>query len=107
MLMTATNQDPVPVTSVFGWIVMMIRIGGSSFSWNQPWSVFKNGFGSLCSSSSDFWLGLERMHQMTSAATYRLRVELQKQDGQWMSAEYATFVVGDETTTKYRLNVDR
>lgn len=56
--------------------------------------------------SNTFWLGLERMHILTSAATYRLRIEMMQDDGQWFSAEYAYFNVGDEVYTEYRLNVD-
>jgi hypothetical protein len=75
-----------------------------SFNWNLPWISYKNGFGSL---TSDFWLGLEIIHQLTASANYKLRIEIQQQTTLlWYSVEYLSFVVGDEATTKYQLNVD-
>jgi len=44
---------------------------------------------------------------LTSSAKYRLRVEVQqKATGSWYSAEYWSFVIGDELGSKYRLSVD-
>lgn len=57
-------------------------------------------------SSNMFWLGLERMHILTSSANYRLRIEIMQNDGQWFSAEYAEFSIGDESNTQYQLNID-
>ena len=96
------NQPSVPALSVFGWTVFMQRTG-LSVDWKLPWASYKNGFGSA---GSDFWLGLERLHLLTSSAAYRLRVELQwTKDNSRSSVEYNSFVIGDETTTKYQLNL--
>ena len=44
---------------------------------------------------------------MSSSQPYRLRIEmLHQSSGLWYSAEYLSFTVGDETITKYRVNVD-
>jgi len=88
--------------SVFGWIIIHQHLG-YTFDWNLPWADYKAGFGSI---DADFWLGLEKMHLLTSSQPYRLRVELQfKNDLLWLSAEYWSFKIGDELNDKYRLEV--
>lgn len=97
---------PVMVTpSIFGWITVMQR-SYLDDGFNQDWSTYKYGFGSL---DSYLWLGLERIYQLTNASNkpYRLRVELQQYGtGKWYSAEYWTFSVAGEADY-YRLNVDK
>jgi len=44
----------------------------------MTWNDYVNGFGDV--SSSDFWVGLEYMHLLTSSATYQLRIEIQAAD---------------------------
>ena len=41
----------------------------------MTWNDYATGFGDP--TSSDFWLGLEHMHLLTTSANYLLRVELQ------------------------------
>ena len=97
-----TQSDPVPVMSVFGWIIIHQHLG-YSFNWNLTWADFKAGFGSI---DADFWLGLEKVHLLTNSQPYRLRVEVQKRSTNlWYSAEYWSFKIGDELNTKYRLEV--
>jgi len=89
--------------SVFGWIVIHQHIG-DAFDWQLPWADYKAGFGSI---DADFWLGLEKMHLLTSSQAYRLRVEVQQETtGDWYSAEYWTFTIGDEANDRYRFDVD-
>lgn len=54
---------------------MMIR-AGSDYAFGVGYDGYANGFGNL--SAVDYWTGLEKLHQMTSApgAVYRLRVEV-------------------------------
>ena len=97
-----TQSDPVPVMSVFGWIMFHQHLG-YSFNWNLSWADYKAGFGSM---DADFWLGLEKVHLLTSSQPYRLRVELQdRSTNLWYSAEYWSFKIGDELNDKYRLEV--
>jgi len=97
-----TQSDPVLVKSVFGWITIHQHLN-SSFKWNRTWAEYKAGFGSI---DADFWLGLEKMHLLTSSQPYRLRVELQdRSTNLWYSAEYWSFKIGDELNDKYRLEV--
>ncbi|ESN95757.1 hypothetical protein HELRODRAFT_136179, partial [Helobdella robusta] len=82
-----------------GWIVIQQRID-NTLSFNQNWNTYKSGFGNYC---LNFWLGLEKMHQLTSLADYRLRFEVLTK-GVWVSDEYDHFVVRSEFE-KYSLNV--
>jgi len=97
-----TQSDPVPVMSAFGWIIIHQHLG-YTFDWQLSWAAYKAGFGSI---DADFWLGLEKMHLLTSSRPYRLRVEVQhRSTNLWYSAEYWSFKIGDELNDKYRLEV--
>jgi len=88
--------------SVFGWIIIQQHLG-FTFDWQLPWADYKAGFGSI---DADFWLGLDKVHLLTSSQPYRLRVEVQKRSTNlWYSAEYWSFKIGDELNDKYRLEV--
>jgi len=88
--------------SVFGWIIIHQHLG-LTFNWNLSWADYKAGFGSI---DADFWLGLEKVHLLTSSQPFRLRVEMQqKPTNLWYSAEYWSFQIGDELNDKYRLEV--
>ena len=88
--------------SVFDWIIIHQRLG-YTFHWSLPWADYKAGFGSI---DADFWLGLEKVHLLTSSQPYRLRVEVQERSTNlWYSVEYWSFKIGDELNTEYRLEV--
>ncbi|ESO05455.1 hypothetical protein HELRODRAFT_92436, partial [Helobdella robusta] len=81
------------------WIVIQQRIDGST-DFYQNWNAYKSGFGTY---HGNFWLGLEKMHQLTASADYRLRFEVQSSDG-WVSDEYDHFKINSEIK-KYSLSV--
>ncbi|ESO01673.1 hypothetical protein HELRODRAFT_81275, partial [Helobdella robusta] len=81
------------------WIVIQQRIDGSQ-SFDQDWDTYKSGFGNY---DANFWLGLEKMHQLTTSADYRLRFEVLV-SGVWVSDEYDHFVINSEME-KYSINV--
>ena len=96
-----TQPTPVPVMSVFGWIIIHQHLV-YSFNWNISWADYKAGFGLI---DANFWFGLEKVHLLSSSQPYRLRVELQEQSTNlWYSAEYWSFRIGDELND-YRLEV--
>jgi len=75
----------------------------SGFNWNLTWNDYKNGFGSL--DSADYWMGLERLHHLTTSGNYRLRMEWQEAvTDYWFSVEYWVFSIDDEAG-KYTLHV--
>ena len=97
----------VPTHSVFEWIVIM-STNGIDNEWNLPWNQFKNGF-SL--SETDFWFGLETIHEMKSSGNYKLRIEMYIKNPRkgftgWKSVEYKSFLI-DSESTGYVLTVDR
>ena len=61
--------------------------------------------GEIAGETDDFWLGLERVHLLTTSGNYRLRLEWQEvETGYWFSTEYWIFYVDDEAT-QYELHV--
>lgn len=96
-----TLSGYTPVVSINGWIVVQQRVDGS-LTFDKKWVDYKAGFGSP---SLNFWLGLEKLYQLTASRGYRLRIEIQAaQNNRWFSAEYDSFVVSSEATG-YALNV--
>nr|XP_040130027.1 angiopoietin-4 isoform X3 [Ictidomys tridecemlineatus] len=61
----------------------------------------KKGFGNP---AGEYWLGNEAIHQLTSRATYSLRVELEDWEDQEAYAQYERFQLGSEAQL-YRISV--
>jgi Fibrinogen beta and gamma chains, C-terminal globular domain len=93
----------VSVQSIFGWIIWMRKVVSVAYDWSLPWASYKSGFGSI--GDSNYWLGLERVNQLTSSSKYRLRIEVKDTSSVWRSAEYWSFTVGNEASTNYTLNI--
>ena len=85
-------------TAGAGWTVFQKRMDGS-IDFYRGWADYKQGFGNL---NGEFWLGLDKIHRMTSSEGYKLRVDLEDFAGNIVYAEYASFGVGSEGT-KYQL----
>ncbi|CAK8674371.1 unnamed protein product [Clavelina lepadiformis] len=83
-----------------GWRVIQRRFDGS-VAFNLNWADYKVGFGNL---TGEFWLGLDKIHQLTKNRGCRLRIDLWKFDDDHRYAEYSTFQVEDESDL-YRLHV--
>ncbi|XP_046581857.1 ryncolin-1-like [Haliotis rubra] len=66
-----------------------------------PWADYKSGF---THSNCYMWLGLEKMHALTSVRAYLLYISLKNFDSTPGQVSYNTFSVGDEAT-EYRLSV--
>ncbi|XP_059903708.1 fibrinogen gamma chain [Gadus macrocephalus] len=87
-----------------GFTVIQRRKGGL-VDFNRNWIPYKEGFGYLSpDDSTEFWLGLEKMHLLTTSVTlpYVLRIEMVDWLGNKKYADYAMFRVGPEQD-KYRL----
>ncbi|KAM5165015.1 angiopoietin-related protein 2-like [Mantella aurantiaca] len=83
-----------------GWTVIQRRQDGS-VNFSRTWEEYKEGFGDL---SGDFWLGNEKVHQLTREGGFGLRIDLEDWSGQRKYAAYREFSVGDEASG-YRLHV--
>ena len=83
-----------------GWTVFQKRMNGS-VDFYRDWADYKRGFGNL---SGEFWLGLDKIHRLTSSGGYELRVDLEDFAGNTVYAEYYSFEVKSEGT-KYQLSI--
>jgi len=82
-----------------GWTVFQRRKDGS-VDFYRYWSDYQQGFGNP---SGEFWLGLEKIHRLTSTAT-QLRVDMQDFQGNSRYAKYSSFSVGN-LVSRYTLSV--
>ncbi|XP_068188397.1 tenascin-like isoform X1 [Antennarius striatus] len=80
-----------------GWTVFQRRKDGS-VNFFRGWKDYVKGFGDL---SGEFWLGLDVLHNLTTATKMSLRVDLRDAD-ESAFAKYARFEVGRRN---YRLTV--
>ena len=88
-----SSDQYFPVISVNNWIVWQQRID-STTDFNVGWSHYREGFGVY---DKNYWMGLEKVHQMTSRGSCRLRFELLNDLNQWLSVEYDTFHLDSES----------
>nr|XP_056716352.1 tenascin isoform X2 [Euleptes europaea] len=83
-----------------GWIIFLRRQdGGQDFY--QNWRTYEAGFGDP---KKEFWIGLDKLHKITSQGQYELRVDL-RDHNETAYALYDKFSVGD-ARSRYRLKVD-
>ncbi|XP_037799288.1 ficolin-1-like [Penaeus monodon] len=68
---------------------------------NRSWSEYKDGFGNP---SSEYWLGNELLHTMTSSREYTLRMDLQLATGDFKSGVWKRVLVDDEIG-KYKMTL--
>nr|XP_019548691.2 fibrinogen-like protein A [Aedes albopictus] len=73
-----------------GWIVLLQRYDGT-VRFNRTWAEYRDGFGMV---GHEFWMGLERIHQLTTAGSYELMIEMEDFNGNYKYAGYDAFVVG-------------
>ncbi|XP_068104105.1 ficolin-2-like [Hyperolius riggenbachi] len=81
-----------------GWIVFQRRWDGS-VDFYRDWKSYKVGFGSRL---SEFWLGNDNLHLLTSAGTWELRLDFQDFEHTKYFATYSSFRVLGESE-KYKL----
>ncbi|XP_051858586.1 fibrinogen-like protein 1 [Drosophila albomicans] len=75
-----------------GWIVIQQRVGGNE-SFKRDWATYRKGFGSF---ESDFFLGLEKIHRITSLERFELYIHLVDRRGRTYNARYDDFKISDE-----------
>uniref|UniRef100_A0A452UWY2 Fibrinogen C domain containing 1 n=1 Tax=Ursus maritimus TaxID=29073 RepID=A0A452UWY2_URSMA len=62
-----------------------------SVNFFRGWDAYRDGFGKL---TGEHWLGLRRIHALTTQATYELHVDLEDFDNSTAYARYGSFGVG-------------
>ncbi|XP_050092855.1 fibrinogen-like protein A [Anopheles aquasalis] len=76
-----------------GWIVIQHRFNGS-VDFYRNWTEYRDGFGEL---DSEFWLGLEHIHQITTARAHEIVIEMMDFEDNYRFAHYNAFQVGSES----------
>ena len=89
-------------TSGGGWTVFQRRLDGS-VDFYRGWQDYKNGFGNL---NGEFWLGLDKIHRLTTATQNKLRIDMEDTSGNTKYAEYDLFAVTSEMQ-KYKLSLGK
>lgn len=82
------------------WILIQNRFNGD-VNFFRSWNEYKEGFGSI---GGEFWMGLERLHDLTSSHLYELMITIEDFKGEKRFAKYAGFAVSSEAGG-YALNV--
>lgn len=85
-----------------GWIVIQRRIDGDVDFHNKGWTDYRNGFGDYF---RDYWMGLEKIHHITSSGSYELYVGFSRMSGLRRYAVYTGFSV-DSEDNKYKMTYD-
>lgn len=76
------------------WTVIQTRYEGS-VDFYRSWNDYKEGFGNL---AGEFWLGLDKIHELTSNRLHELRIEMENFKGEKVVAKYAEFYISDESS---------
>ena len=83
-------------------LLIQQNVDGSDF-FNRSWAEFKVGFNNT--RGKFYWIGNERLSQLTVNGPYKLRFDLQVRDNStWYWTEYSTFLVHGESRN-YQLSV--
>jgi len=83
-----------------GWTVFQRRKDGS-VNFYRNWKEYSTGFGNP---SGEFYLGNDRIGELTAAKSYKLRIDLGDWSGNYRYAEYGEFKIGN-AADKYRLTL--
>uniref|UniRef100_A0A8C0IT17 Fibrinogen C-terminal domain-containing protein n=1 Tax=Chelonoidis abingdonii TaxID=106734 RepID=A0A8C0IT17_CHEAB len=81
-----------------GWLVFQKRADGSE-NFFRNWDSYKRGFGSQ---QSEFWLGNDNIHLLTSLGNHELRIDLKDFENNTQFAKYKSFKIAGEME-KYKL----
>ncbi|EDW70890.2 uncharacterized protein Dvir_GJ14032 [Drosophila virilis] len=83
-----------------GWMVIQQKTD-NMMNFYREWSAYRNGFGGL---ADEFFLGLEKIHRLTSAQPHELYVHVEDSDGVVEYYRYELFTVAGEDD-QYRLTI--
>ncbi|XP_019366006.1 PREDICTED: ficolin-2-like [Gavialis gangeticus] len=83
-----------------GWIVFQKRVD-DSVDFFRDWNSYQKGFGSRL---TDFWLGNDNIHLLTSLGTNELRIDLEDFENHKTFAKYSSFKISGESD-KYKLTL--
>ncbi|XP_050092460.1 angiopoietin-related protein 1-like [Anopheles aquasalis] len=84
------------------WIVVQHRFDGSN-DFDRNWAEYRDGFGS---GEEEFWFGLEKMHQITTARPHEIIFELKDFSDNYGYAHYDNIVI-DSESEQYRITLGK
>uniref|UniRef100_A0AAQ6IT10 Fibrinogen beta chain n=1 Tax=Anabas testudineus TaxID=64144 RepID=A0AAQ6IT10_ANATE len=95
-----------------GWLVIQNRLDGS-VDFGRRWDEYRRGFGNIafdsgkghCEVPGEYWLGNDRISQLTKAGPTEVLIEMQDWTGAKVHAQYRQFTVQSETSN-YVLSLD-
>lgn len=82
-----------------GWTIIQHRYNGV-VNFTKSWQKYRDGFGIL---GSEYWMGLERLHQLTANDPHELIVHIETTEGRYAFAHYSEFAIDGERE-KYKLS---
>lgn len=82
-----------------GWTVIQQRINGG-VDFYRDWETYRTGFGDFW--NGDFFLGLEKIHKLTTRKPHELYIYMKRFDGSTYFARYDEFAITGEID-QYRL----
>uniref|UniRef100_A0A673TDD7 Fibrinogen C domain containing 1 n=1 Tax=Suricata suricatta TaxID=37032 RepID=A0A673TDD7_SURSU len=87
------NSDgvPGPLAPALRPLQVFQRREDGSVNFFRGWDAYRDGFGKL---TGEHWLGLRRIHALTTQAAYELRVDLGDFENSTAHARYGSFGVG-------------
>ncbi|KAH0616046.1 hypothetical protein JD844_026841 [Phrynosoma platyrhinos] len=94
-----------------GWLLIQNRQDGS-VGFGRTWDSYKKGFGNIassggknyCDTPGEYWLGNDKINQLTKLGPTELLIELEDWDGAKVKAQYGGFSIQGEAN-KYQLSV--
>ena len=92
--------DITPVLDTGNNITFLRRMDGS-VSFNKTWNEYRSGFGNT---EGEVWLGLEKMHHLTTTHALSLRVDMEAWNNATLWSEYSHFSI-DSEAENYKLHV--
>ncbi|XP_069801389.1 fibrinogen-like protein 1-like protein isoform X2 [Dendropsophus ebraccatus] len=84
-----------------GWIVIQRNSFDTEITWDESWTTYKYGFGSV---EKDYWLGIEYLHHITKQKVYQVRFVILDNNNEEKYADYNLFSIEDEANG-YRLRL--
>lgn len=78
-----------------GWIVIQNRFDGSA-EFFRTYKDYQEGFGNIF---GEFWMGLAKIHELTSSRLHELMIVMEKFDGTKKFAKYSAFAISDESSS--------
>lgn len=82
------------------WILIQSRETGD-VNFFRNWNEYKEGFGNI---GGEFWLGLEKIYELTSENLHELLITIEYFNGEKRSAKYSVFAISPEVNG-YALSV--